>query len=155
MLAAQQSLLRVFGTLEQAEESRLVFIDTSSRRVLLSDIFTAPFAADERQWDALFKNIGLWLRYRLAEDYWNERRIDAESAAVREARKEHKYLSREELRLIRVRAGLSVDYDQSVDVHSVDGYEFCICEGLLRAGAKAEAVGVWRDGEEVVKMVDR
>ena len=145
-LKSQQAFLKVFATFEQAERSRLIFLDTQNKRVLLSDIFTAPFTMDQKKWEAFFNNLAVWFRYRILSDYWEGKRIEHESAAVREARRENKHLTGEEITIIRTRARAEMEYEQPENIDEIMQYDFCICEGLLRSNTKAEAVGRWENG---------
>lgn len=150
----QQNILKVFATFEQAERSRLIFIDEQNKRVLLSDILTSPFALDRKQWEGFFNNLALWFRYRILQAYWEHKRLEVETAAVREARHEHKHLSDEEIKLIRVRAQAGMEYEQPDDLDELFAYDFCICEGLLRSSTKAEAIGRWDNGHINLSMVN-
>jgi hypothetical protein len=150
----QQNLLKVFATFEQAERSRLIFIDEQNKRVLLSDILTAPFALNNKQWEGFFNNLASWFRFRILQDYWERKRIEVETAAIREARHEHKHLSNEEIQLIRVHAQSSMEYEQPDDHDELFAYDFCICEGLLRSSTKAEAIGRWDNGHISLSMVN-
>lgn len=150
----QQDFLKVFATFEQAERSRLIFVDVQNKRVLLSDILTAPFSIDRKKWEGFFANLASWFRYRILQEYWEQKRIDAETEAVREARRKDKNLSGEELKQIRVRAQLGLEYDQPDNMNEIFAYDFCICEGLLRSGTKAEAIGRWNNGSINLSLTD-
>lgn len=148
----QEQLLGMFASFEQAERSRMVFVDMVNRRVLLSDILTAPFTANDKAWEQFFQNLAYWFQFRMSHEHWNQRRLFLENQAVREAKKKHPNLSKEEVRLIRAKAALTMEYDES-KAPQLDGYEFCICEGILRSDVKAEAVGVWKDGTISMQIV--
>ena len=135
--------------MEQAERSRLLFIDTPNRRVLVSDILTAPWALDTVRWNNFFRNVGLWVQFRLGQEQWEKRRIAAETKAVREAKKQFANLTRMELKIICAKAQEQLVNEPAEPIR--DEYEFCICDGLLRSDAKAEAVGVWKDGKLTMK----
>lgn len=141
----QEQLLGMFASFEQAERKRLVFLDILNKRVLLSDILTGPFAMNDQAWEQFFENLSYWFRFRMQHEHWNKVRIAAENAALKEAKKEHGNLSKEEVKIIRAKAAMDLEYDESKNP-TFDGYEFCICEGILRSDVKAEAVGVWKDG---------
>lgn len=140
-----EQLLQMFASFEQAERSRLVFLDMVNKRVLLSDILTAPFTMNDQAWQQFFTNLSYWFRFRMAHEYWEQRRIYVENQAIRSEKKKHPNLTSEEKKIIRAKAALSMEYDES-KVPQLDGYEFCICEGILRSDVQAEAVGVWKDG---------
>lgn len=148
----QEQLLGMFASFEQAERSRMVFVDMVNRRVLLSDILTAPFTANDKAWEQFFQNLAYWFQFRMSHEHWNQRRLFLENQAVREAKKKYSNLSKEEVRLIRAKAALTMEYDES-KAPQLDGYEFCICEGILRSDVKAEAVGVWKDGTISMQIV--
>ena len=148
----QEQLLGMFASFEQAERSRMVFVDMVNRRVLLSDILTAPFTANDKAWEQFFQNLAYWFQFRMSHEHWNQRRLFLENQAVREAKKKYPNLSKEEVRLIRAKAALTMEYDES-KAPQLDGYEFCICEGILRSDVKAEAVGVWKDGTISMQIV--
>ena len=140
-----EQLLKMFATFEQAERSKLVFLDLMNKRVLLSDILTAPFVLNDEKWQQFFQNLAYWFHFRMANEYWMKQRIHAENEAVKEEKRKHGYLTKEELKIVRTKAAMSLEYDPNTDI-GIDGYEFCICEGILRSDVKAEAVGVWKDG---------
>lgn len=141
----QEQLLGMFASFEQAERSRLVFLDMVNKRVLLSDILTAPFTTNDKAWEQFFQNLAYWFQFRMSHEHWNQRRIFMENQAVRAAKKKYVNLSKEEVKMIRAKAALDMEYDEN-KAPQLDGYEFCICDGILRSDVKAEAVGVWKDG---------
>lgn len=145
---------RVFAFFEQAESKSLIYIDIKNKRLLLSDVLTAPFAIDQNKWLHFFNGLGYWFKFRMAEDYWTKVRIDEETKAIREAKAEHGHLTEEELAIIRARVMSSTSDQEAFDFSTCNGYEFYVCEGLLRSDAKAEAVGFWQDGQVNLRMID-
>ena len=141
----QEKWLEMFASFEQAERSRLIFVDLLSRRVLLSDILTAPFIMNTTAWNQFFENLAAWFQFRMVHEYWMKQRVIAENKALHAEKKIHPNLTKEEVKIIRAKAAMDLEYDESKNP-TFDGYEFCICEGILRSDVKAEAVGVWKDG---------
>ena len=149
----QEQFLNMFVSFEQAERKRLIFIDLVNKRVLLSDMLTAPFIMNDKAWSQFLQNLAYWFHFRMVHEYWMSQRVTAENRAVHEERKKHPNLSKEEIKLIRAKASLAMEYDEDKNP-TFDGYEFCICEGILRSDVKAEAVGVWKDGNIVLKVIE-
>lgn len=149
----QEQLLSMFASFEKSERARLIFLDMVNKRVLLSDILTAPFATNDKAWQQFFQNLAYWFQFRMNHEFWNQRRLYIENQAIREEKKKHPNLSSEEKRIIRAKARFSMEYDES-KAPQLDGYEFCICEGILRSDVKAEAVGIWQNGEILLQLTD-
>lgn len=148
------ALANMFASFNEVESKQLLFIDEPTHRVLISDMLVAPLSKNDKLWKNFFDNLGTWLRFRLYMDYWNRRCIDAEAAAIRKAMAEYGALTVEERRRILVDADLSLmEPDGGCPDVQFDSYEFCVCSGILRAGAEATAVGVWTDGRVVLEMV--
>jgi hypothetical protein len=147
----QRQLLGVLSAMEACERQQLLFIDAPNRRVLISDIISAPWANNDKLWHNFFRNVGLWLQFRLSQEQWNKRRIAIESKAMREARQKYANLTREELRIICVKAQEQLANEPDEPIR--DEYEFCICDGLLRSDAKAEAIGTWKNGKLTMKVI--
>ena len=147
-----QRFIQTFAAFEQAERSNLLFVDQQSRRVLISDILLQPFVNNDKRWTQFFVNLNSWFIYRAKQEYWNTCRILAENDALKHEREKHPNLTKEEVRLVRTKAALAVKYDEE-STPDVDGYEFCICSGILRSDVQAEAVGVWRNGRIEMNLV--
>lgn len=150
----RRQLIQLFVSFGEAERHSLLFLDVHNRRVLISDLMVGPFAHNDKAWRQFFQNLGYWFRYRVHYEHWNMCRIFAGNAALKEARKNNPDLTKDEVRLIRAKASLEMEYDES-RVPSFDGYEFCICDGILRSDVKAEVVGVWKDGEIEINFLNR
>ena len=148
------ALANMFASFNEVEVKQLLFVDDSTRRVLISDLLVAPLAKNDKLWHNFFENLGTWLHFRLYMAYWNARCIDAEAEAIRNAIATHGELSDSERRRIMADADLSVmDPDGGRPDIDFSTYEFCICSGILRAGAEATAVGVWNNGTVSMEMV--
>lgn len=146
----RKSLIELFAIFEQLSESRLVFIDTPNRRVLVSDMLCSIWAEDKEKWHKFFQRLGLWVQYKIGLEYWNARRLRLEATALRDARKVYPNLTKEEERIIRQKAWESLADEAGEPIR--DEYEFCICDGILRHDTQAEAVGVWKNGELTMKV---
>ncbi|MBR1378015.1 MAG: hypothetical protein IJ557_02675 [Bacteroidaceae bacterium] len=152
-LRLQAGLLQVFTTFEQAEANRLILINTPARQILLSDILTTPFILNDKLWPRFIHNLALWFHYRMMQEYWDRRIRDVTAEAVRDARSKNKHLSGDALKIIRQEAVAKIDYTIPPDLSKLDGFTFAICSGVLRNGIESEAIGVYRNGEIILKEI--
>ena len=148
------AIARMMTTMDELEQKQLLWVDIQNRRLLISDEVVGPLAQNDKAWRALWDNIGLWLHFRLYQDYWTRRCMEAETEVIREARRENRHLAMDEIRRLQAKADFSVlEPDGGRPPVEFDTYEFCICSGLLRVGAEATAVGVWKNGRVEINLV--
>lgn len=148
------ALAKMMATMDELEQKQLLWVDIQNRRLLISDEVVGPLAQNDKAWQGLFNNLGTWLHFRLYQDYWTRRCIDAEAEAVREARRQNRHLTMDEMRRLQAQADFSVlEPDGGRPQIEFEAYEFCICSGPLRIGAEATAVGVWKDGQVEINLV--
>lgn len=149
-----KALAKMFATLEELEMKQMLWIDINGKRLLISDEIAGPLAQNDKAWANLFNNLAIWLHFRLYQDYWTRRCMDAELEAVRRAREDNTLLTMDEIRRIKAQADFSVmEPDGGRPQIEFGEYEFCICSGLLRAGTDATAVGVWKQGKVEINLV--
>lgn len=146
-------MFRMFDAMKECEDSYLIFIDIFHHRVLISDALVAPLAQDDARWQAFFRNVGLWLQYRVGFDRWNELSTAARMKAVREEKEKYGRLTDQEQHLLNAKADMQLA-EQLINEDAPelkDEYEFCVCKGILRSGIETEAIGVFKDGKVTLK----
>ena len=152
-LKKQTSLLKMLATFDQAEASVLIFFDDVNKRVLLSDILTGPFILNNTATKNFFHNLQLWLQWKIQTKYWEKKYIGAEVEAVKEYKSKNKHTSAKDIQVIREQARLSIPYDNS-DMEVIDEYEICICSGVLKSSAQAEAIGYWKNNQLILSSLN-
>jgi len=152
ILKQYEDLFLMLHSFDQVADAALLFLDTPNRRVLISSTLAGTWADDEVKWNNLFRNIGLWIQYKISQEEWGRRRQIMEEDAIRQAKAEHGELTEKEIAVIRLQVDEELFKEaELMKVKLDDEYEFCICDGILRSDVKAEAIGYYRNGE--VKLI--
>ena len=125
----QKELLEKISLLQQLARKGLLYVDVKERKVIISSTLAALYVGSEKRWAGFMENLNLWFVYTASQLLWNKMFLDAEVAAVREARKKFAVLTALQERTIRQQARAKID-PSMVPPPQIEPFDFIISSDI-------------------------
>lgn len=134
------------ATLTSLAKKGLLFFDSVKKQVVISDTLAALFLGSNERWTGFLSNVQMWFVYQASATVWKRVFAEAETRAVREARKKFAMLTALQEQTIRQQARDGIDV-ASMPSPQLEPYDFIISTDI-RDGREPRviAVGRWEDG---------
>lgn len=140
------AILRRINTLETLSKSGYVEVDVKNKNVLIDLDLASLYLQDAERWSGFMQNVMNWMLYSESSRGWQRVFLEAETKAMREARRAHAYLSLADEQRIRMQARASVNVDD-VKPPEPEEYSFMIISKSEKE-FKPVIAGIF-DGKEV------
>ena len=142
------------ATLTSLSKKGLLFFDSVKKQVVISDTLASLFLGSKERWVGFLTNVQLWFVYQSSSASWKRVFAEAETKAVREARKKFAMLTALQEQTIRQQARDGIDVS-SMPAPKLEPYDFVISTDI-RNGKEPRiiAIGRWEDGEFDMTPVD-
>lgn len=147
------SVLGVISVLDRFSGSGLLTLDERNRRVVISATLARVFIGNMEKWEGFIHNVYLWMLYNLSTSEWKRIFLDAETEAIRQARKKYVQLTPGEIAQVRSDARRKVDVN-ALPLPEVSGMDFVVTSvGISPDSPEAIVVGRYADGKMLMKPI--